>query len=546
MPAPERRWPRTRALWPALASFGARGLPVAALGLGLCWSSTAAAAPGQGLRLGGIEPQGPATRAVTGLYHNPAMLAAIPGTAVHASMGAGIQQQRIQRNTIDPLTGEPTANLGSTTWLRNGGLSYFAGASVYFDPIAVGIGIYDLGSRYQSNSDGPLRYHLAPDPDVRCLSLRLDRCPPNGGSVRSQQDLTMALAWNGGRVKLGAALHLPIVYERFAFDNDTELIGSDLITVATCTDKEDPTCTERVGFKGRTQWIPRNDVPSGFDFALTVGASVSLAKDTITLGFRYRSPALRRRGELVLGGVALVCLPEGEEDPEQSEQVPACDTAQPVGAIVRQPMPQQIALGSSFALGPARLWRLDLNAYWIDLCPGGLAPSQCPSAGSQNLRLIGLDRQSAALPEFSRYRGSMDLFGVDAYTRYRAKRNIYVLAAAHFATPSVRRGATSAAFDESWRLGTSGGVRVRLRRAGVVLVPGYGFDVMLPRRIGAEDVLFSPAAATAFNEGSGDLNAPGADSVLQGRGRPTNAGRYFGMLHTVSFALMWGERDVLD
>ena len=82
MPAPERRWPRTRAFWPALASFGRGGLVATALGLGLCWSSPAHAAPGQGLRLGGIEPQGPATRAVTALYHNPAMLAAIPGIAV--------------------------------------------------------------------------------------------------------------------------------------------------------------------------------------------------------------------------------------------------------------------------------------------------------------------------------------------------------------------------------------------------------------------------------------------------------------------------------
>lgn len=514
------------------------------------WSipSEAKAAPGQGLRLGGIESQGPASRAVTALHHNPAMLAAIPGTAVHASIGMGVHQQRVQRNTIDPATGEPQAALQSPVWMRNSGASFFAGASFYFDPIAVGVGLYDLGSRYQLRSAPPLRYHLAPDSDAGCINLGLERCPPNGGSVSYQQDLTMALAWNGGAVKLGAGLHLPIVRERFAFDNDTELTPPGDVPTISCDDKEDPTCTERVGFKGWTQWIPRNGAPSGFDFALTVGAAVGLANDTVILGARYRSPALRRRGELVLSGVGLVCRPEadGSTEGEQSDSVPACTVAEPVGATLRQAMPQQLALGGSFLLGRSRQWRLDLDLYWMDLCPGGARPTHCESEGAQNIRLIGLDRDSFAPPEFTRFRGSADLYGLDAFVRYFAKRNLWVLAAGHLASPSVRRSATTAALDEGWRLGTSMGVRLRLPRADLVMVPGYGLDLFLPRTVDPDQALLSPAAASAFESASGDINAPGADSVLQGRGRPTNAGRYFGMLHTLSFAVMWGEREVLD
>ncbi|MEX1361702.1 MAG: hypothetical protein AB1Z98_01140, partial [Nannocystaceae bacterium] len=172
--------------------------------------------------------------------------------------------------------------------------------------------------------------------------------------------------------------------------------------------------------------------------------------------------------------------------------------------------------------------------------------TRCPSGGAQNIRLIGLDRESFVPPEFSRFRGAADLYGVNAFVRYFAKRNLWVLGAGHLASPAVRRGATSAALDEGWRLGTSVGVRVRLPRVDVVMVPGYGLDATLPRRIAPGEALLSPAAATAFESGSGDINAPGADAVLQGRGRPTNAGRYFGLLHTLSFAVMWGERAVLD
>lgn len=519
-----------------------------AIAAGLAAPGLAGAAPGQGLRLGGIEPQGPASRAVTAIHHNPAMLAAIPGTAVHASFSTGVEQQRIQRNAIDAATGEPLPELQTPTSLAHLGLGYFVGASLYFDPIAVGVGVYDLGSRYRLTSAGPLRYHLAPDPDPGCLRLGLSRCPPNGGSVTSRHDVTTALAWNGGRVKLGAALHLPIVRERFAFDDDTELSSLGDASTIECPDKEDPGCTERVGFKGWTQWFPRDGAPSGFDFALTVGAAIGLANDTVTLGARYRSPPLRRGGEVLLGGVGLVCRPEAEIQPEgdQGDQVPPCEVADPVGATLRERLPQELALGGSFLLGRSRQWRLDLNLYWMDLCPGGLRATQCPTGGNQTLRLIGLDRRSVTLPELSRFRGKADLYGLDAFARYRAQSNLFVLFATHLASPAVRRGATTASDDEGWRLGTSLGVRLRLPRADLVLVPGYGFDMLLPRKVEPGDALLSPAAATAFDTGSGDINAPGAAGVLDGRGRPTNAGSYLGMLHTVSFAVMWGEREVLD
>ena len=51
-------------------------------------------------------------------------------------------------------------------------------------------------------------------------------------------------------------------------------------------------------------------------------------------------------------------------------------------------------------------------------------------------------------------------------------------------------------------------------------------------------------AAAAFNASGGDLNTPEAALVLAGRGRPSNAGRYTGAVHTFMLGLRWSERTI--
>lgn len=515
-----------------------------ALGIVAVPRSAAAAPPGHTTRLGGIEPQGPATAAVTGLHYNPAMLATLGGTAVHGSLGFGLAQQRIRRAGFSPQTGSPTEALSEPTNLLRPTMGYFAGATFYFDPWALGAGIYDVGSSYQLASASPVRFHLAPDPDIGCLRIGKQVCPPNGGSVSYQHDVTVAVAWNGGPFQLGAAAHLPMVRERFAFDNDTELTPDDSGSTTRCASKEDPSCAERVGFKGWTHWIGRDGIPPGFDAAVSVGAAVSLRGGTVTLGARYRTAPLRRRGEVVLGGVSLVCRPNPLlSNDENADLVPACDAASPTTATLRQRLPQQLSLGASALLGRSRLWRIDVNLQWVDFCAGGIAPGRCDDGGAQQLRLVGLDRQSFVLPEFSRYRGLADVYSADAFASYRLRTNTALIAAAHVASPSVRRGADSADRIGGAQLGASFGVRFRIPRTEVILVPGYALDLSLPRFVQAGQAQFDPAAATAFEQAGADLNSAGADAVLRGRGRATNAGRYFAMAHGLSLSLLWGERS---
>lgn len=503
----------------------------------------AAAVPGQALRLGGVRGQGPASTAVTALHHNPAMLARLRRAAFHASVTAALQQDVVRRNLIDAATGEPHDSLGPRTSLVQPGFEYFIGGSLHFDPVAIGLGIYSLGTSMRLASANPLRYHLAPDPDPGCLDVGVKTCPPNGGEVSYRHDLTGAIAYDGGSFQLGIGVHFPMARERFAYDNDTSL-GSQGTTDTTCLDKEDPACAERLGFKGWTRWVPPNGAPPGFDAALSFGVGAQLRNDTISLGARYRTFPLRRAGEIAMAGVALVCRPDAELD--DGTGVPACTSASPINATLRQRLPQELALGAAFVLGPNRDWRLDLNLYWLDLCQGGVARASCRDDGGQVIRLVGLDRRAFALPEFTRYRGLQDVYGADAYVSYRAHARASVLFAGHASTAAVRRAAARPGGADGARLGLSAGSEIRLRprsgnRITLLLTPGYGLDVSLPRRVSAASAAYSPAAAADFAASGGDINAQGADAVLAGRARSTNAGRYFGLTHTFTLALSWGD-----
>ena len=67
------------------------------------------------------------------------------------------------------------------------------------------------------------------------------------------------------------------------------------------------------------------------------------------------------------------------------------------------------------------------------------------------------------------------------------------------------------------------------------------FDLLLPRDVRPGQADLDPTAASDFADSGGDINATGADAFLDGRARPTNAGRYFGQQHVFSLTLSWGE-----
>lgn len=499
------------------------------------------AAPDQGLRLGGIEPQGPASRAVTAIHHNPAMLAALKGTALQASSSVGLSWHRVRRYGIDPATGTAVDDLGPATSLLNPTYGFFAGATFYFEPLALAVGYYDLSDTVRLDGAAPLRYHIAPRPSRGCIDRSRDECPPLGGSVALRQDLSVALAFDRGNFQIGVAVHFPLLYQRFSYDNDTELQRSPGdIDPSRCGEKEHPECAERLGFKGWNRWVRRDGAPSGFDATLTLGVAFQFRRDTITLGARYRTFPLSRRGELSLAGSGIVCQPSGDST-GLAGAVSACAVANPVDATLRTRLPQQVALGAAFVLGRNRDWKLDTQLYWMDLCPGGLQPGACDNRDAARLRLLGLDRTAATAPESLRHAGAQDLFGAELYVTHILRSGLWLLLGTQLSSPSVRRAAQTAAQGDGWRWGLQAGTRIRTRRGKLHVTPGYALDLLLPRHVRPTEAAFDPVAAGRFAASGRDLNVDGAQTVLDGRGRPTNAGRYFGMVHLLSFTVGWAD-----
>lgn len=506
----------------------------------------ARATPGQATRLGGPEAQGPATRALTALHHNPAMLAGMRGLRFQIGGAGGLDQRWIERAPVTE-DGAPTSDaLDRRISLLNPSGGYFVGGSLYFEPVAVGIGAYDLGSELHYTSDDRLRWHLAPEPDRMPIFCRRDdtaACRLNGGAATARTDITVAVAWNVlGNLRIGAGVHFPRLRQRFAFDHST-VIAEHRAEGPRCNQVEDPQCAERIGFNGRTRWLPdRDNRPSGFDVALSFGLAVDIG-DRVTLGLRYRTRPLVNGGALTLAGSAVVCRPDSSGI---ASDVLPCSVATPIDATLTERLSREAALGVSVILGRSRLWHLDSNLYWIDLCNDrvgqGAGVRTCADPGGQQLSLVGLDRNSVLLPESARYRGRQDVFGFDAYTTYRARSNLAVVLGNHFASPATRRQARSAADGDGWRLGFTVGVPLRVRQSNLQVVPGYGLDVYLPTRVLARDAAFDPIAASTFAASGGDINGPTADLVLAGRGRTSNAGRYTGAAHTVMLTLRWSER----
>jgi len=458
--------------------------------------------------------------------------------------GAGGMDQRwIRRYAVDP-SGEPTGGLGPRTSLINPTGGYFVGGSIYFEPFAVGIGAYDLGSEIHYTSDDRLRWHLAPEPDRAPVFCRRDdpACKLNGGAATQRTDITIAVAWNIlANLRIGVGVHLPRLRQRFAYDNSTVLSEHRDEDGPRCNRVENPLCAERLGFNGRTRWLPdRDDRPAGFDVALTFGLAFDVS-DRVTLGLRYRTRPLVRGGDLTLAGDALVCRPD--TGGTESDVLP-CDVATPIDATVTERVSREAALGAAFILGRSRLWHIDTNLYWIDLCNDivgrGAGVRTCADSGTQRISLVGLDRNSVLLPESARYRGHQDLFGFDAYTTY-TRSNLAIVLGGHVSSPVVRNAARAAGNNDGWRAGITVGVPLRMAKSNLQVVPGYGFDLYLPGSTG-RPAAFDPAAALAFAASGGDINSADADRVLAGQGRPSNAGRYTGAVHTFMLTLRWSER----
>jgi hypothetical protein len=571
-----RRGPRRSG--PARASFTEIVLFAAIASLAA--ARPAAAGPGVANRLAGGSAQGPASSSVTGIYHNPAMLGALPGASFEATLRTGVDHLVVRRFGIDP-GGEPIDTLGGPIHLVNPAFDYFVGASFLLDPVAIGAAVHTFDSRFRVDSGPNLNYHLIPDFDIGC-GLDRDRvCPQvrQGGMLEMRTDFDLALAWNALHfMSIGATAHFPRQRSYLARDVDSVLTGANENTVCdpASASVENPACAERLSFRGNTRlrWFGLSQQPATrLDFAITIGVAFNI-RDRATLGIRYRTQPLLGGGATTLNGDAAVCVPEDAALEQTS--LSTCETATPVEATLTETIPRELAIGAAVDLGN---WKLDSNFYWIDRCPGRSdGQGGCGGRDARELELVGLDEDASTLPQTTLYRGMRDVFGAELWARYRLDDviganlpyykvlcsggregvdettgkplrcvpRIDLLLGGGFNSPGVRPSALTAARSDGWTVLATLGTSFNLpgRNGTWSLIPAYGLDFLVPTRVGPDGYgpAFRPSAAIQFEQGGADLNSPTANVVLQGRGLPTNAGLYTGAVHTISFAVRWSER----
>ncbi len=561
-----RRDGRSRAPWALASALGLAGWMIPAL---------AGATPGRAARLGGVQAQGPATRSVTAIHHNPAMLGAIRGFAFEVNLRGGLDHRVAQREGID-ASGSPNGQLGGRANLVDPVIGGFIGGSFMLDPVAIGIGIYDLSNRYRWDTEDPYRYQLADDPDLR------------GGSLDLHHDFSLAVAWNAARrFRIGGAVHFPVLHQSASRDDDTFLTGSpDQMNGVGCgnltdAEAEDPRCAERIFVRTTS---------SRFNLNATIGVAVAI-NDDWTLGLRFRTRPWIGRGRVQMEGRAFICLPDEAADAElYPTALPRCSES-PSGSVAAEViLPREVAFGVSGRVGQQRRWQLDLNAFWIDRCDG--LPSKCTARSARQLSFVGLPQEAAVLPETPHYRGYSDIFGLELWGRYRLGRGgpprneggapdssrvaraegsntgsaqpaqpegprdggfdrriqTSLLFGAGVTSPGVQRGAVTVVESERWQLSANLGARIRLPRRAKArargawyLAPGYGLDLGLPTRVTGDVAAYDPAAALEFADSGRDINGPGADAVLAGRARPTNAGSVQQTVHTFTFGFGWSE-----
>jgi hypothetical protein len=488
------------------------------------------------------------------MHHNPAMLGALSGFVFQANLRGGLDHRQASRfGLLDD--GSTNGELGSRANLVDPSGDFFAGASFSFDPVAIAIGAYSLSNRYRADAPLSQRYHLAVNPSVP------------GGSYDLHHDFTLAFAWTPLRgLHLGGAFHAPVLFASRSRDDDTHLAGdgNDGVGCGAVADTgfEDPACAEHLSVRTLT---------SGFNLNVTGGIAYQV-NDRLTLGLRYRSRPLINQGEVKLDGEATVCLPDDAADAEFYETgLPRCSDASAVAAEAAYSPPQEVAFGWSSTFGDEREWQLDGNLYWVDRCRGtstGWGDQLCRRSDAMRTSLVGLDQNAAVLPDFRIYRGHRDFFGLELWGRKRlvgsapspstspgestatSRRAVFLLFGAGIRTPAVRKEALTVIDAEWWTLSANLGTRVNLGRrrqkkgrGGWYIAPGYGVDFALPTTFGGsgEPTDYDSQAALDFAASGRDINGPGADAVLAGRARPTNAGRYLQDIHVFSLGVGWAE-----
>jgi long-subunit fatty acid transport protein len=467
----------------------------------------ATAAPLDEPFVGGMSFSGPTSGNVGAIYWNPAALGLARGFQLMVSGS-------VHRVGIDATrTGMATASARDMaqpfSWPMGPGAFIGLSSDIGGDRFALGFATfmpYLERLTYPISPAGtePNRYH-ALALDLRNLAL------VPALAIRFGSDFRVGFApgflFSTGRVAFG---------EDLALDGGTAGLNNPVCNGMPCG-QENPAATARY------------DIASGnglgdAKFSVTLGVGVYFRRRSLEFGLSYQSRPLGGdvSGVQVAGDQTTVTLPP--RDPMGGGAPLTCpngDARRCVFGDITYKLPEIWIGGVTWRLRPG----LELTAMvrWLRL-----------SAHDRiDIRVTGPTLESHGIPEHVvLYRGFRDVWDTRVRVSYWWRETVRIGAALRMETSAVDARSVNPAAVDGFKLQPIALAEVRIGRK-LWLGGGYGFSIM--PAVTVTDSAFSPAAAIACADSSGDLNACGDRSA--GRARASANGRYTRMAHDFGFTL---------
>ena len=490
----------------------------------LAWIALSVAAAAVPLRIARASPMedpsagnavfsGPTSPHPTSIFINPAaLLFSRPGFHLHIGGALVLDQVGIDRQVVDPETGELAGgpSVSTTTLSPTGGIAVWR--SVLQERAVFGAMLHTpVIERFIAGEDA-LRYHIL------------------GGTMYQG----MLSAAGGFKVAdwfifgLGVSLAYSGLHLEMARDTALEAgSGAERGIASDCGGSpcgiENPLASETItvdvasGGGAEGGFLSKLGGPFE-DFTSNVGATLSVAirvKGDWWGALSYVSPpgALPGRS-LELKQRGTVQIQEAERDGGEFHRG---------RASVRFRMPQSVWLGLRGPVLPG--WDLVTSARWLNL-----------SRHQQfELRMYGGDLEEIGVPEwYPRYRGFRDVLQLTGGLEGQDVGRTRFGGRVRLETGATNGNDVAPLQIEGWNAGLTGGVDLQLHQHWV-LNAGYDLTWFLPTSV--DDSAFDPIARLSCVDSGYDFDA--CRAAREGRAIPTAAGDYSRLRHTFMLSIRY-------
>jgi long-subunit fatty acid transport protein len=463
-------------------------------------AAPALAGPLDDPHVGGVGFSGPTTGDLTAVYWNPAALGLIQGNQFMFGASLRATSVTVDHAPIDPMTGLPGGTRSFPSASGHGLEQPFAWPPGPMSFLGVGAGIarrfalalaaytpfsQKLSFGLASGGEQPTRYHLV-SVDSRQLALAL------GIAI----DLTDSL-------KVGVAPGLLFSYGRLVFDEDT--------AIANGTGVEDPAAAARYDLATQGTRAPSYFVTGGIHFRRAAWEA----------GLAYTSAPLGT------GGAVRLAVQQSQVTPPATPATPALCSAMAHSPCVSGEM--RYRLPDLFTAGVTWHATRHLDAVgivrWVRY--GSYDQIKIRVVGPSNDTLLGHN-----LPDqLVLYRGFQDSWDMRARLVHAPWPWFRWSGTLRMETSAVPNANVNAAAVDGFKIEPALATEFALGRH-LRIAAGYALTWMLPVTVGTS--AFDPTAAAACARAADDLSSPACQTRLAGQARPTAAGNYKMLQHTLA------------